>query len=137
MSEFFLELFSEEIPSNLQKNARFILLENFRKLFQEKNINFKKSNSYSTPNRLIVLFEGLEKEINQKSEEIRGPKVGAIEKALGKTAIKELLPLQPGDVPDTYANVDDLVKQFKYKPATTVQDGIHRFVDWYRNYYKV
>ncbi len=82
MSEFFLELFSEEIPSNLQKNARFILLENFRKLFQEKNINFKKSNSYSTPNRLIVLFEGLEKEINQKSEEIRGPKVGAIEKAL-------------------------------------------------------
>jgi UDP-glucuronate 4-epimerase len=63
--------------------------------------------------------------------------IGAIEKALGKTATKELLPLQPGDVPDTYANVDDLVEQFDYKPATPVQDGIQRFVDWYRNYYKV
>jgi len=63
--------------------------------------------------------------------------IGAIEKALGKTAIKELLPLQPGDVPDTYANVDDLVEQFNYKPATTVQDGIQRFVDWYRDYFKV
>ena len=63
--------------------------------------------------------------------------IGAIEKALGKTAIKELLPLQPGDVPDTYANVDDLVEQFDYKPATNIQDGVQRFVDWYRNYYKV
>ena len=63
--------------------------------------------------------------------------IRAIENALGKTAIKELLPLQPGDVPDTYANVDDLVEQFDYKPATTVQDGIQRFVDWYRDYYKV
>jgi UDP-glucuronate 4-epimerase len=63
--------------------------------------------------------------------------IGAIEKALGKTAVKELLPLQPGDVPDTYADVSDLVEQFHYKPATTVQDGIQRFVDWYRNYYKV
>ena len=56
---------------------------------------------------------------------------------LGKTATKELLPLQPGDVPDTYANVDDLVEQFHYKPATTVQDGIQRFVGWYRDYFKV
>ena len=63
--------------------------------------------------------------------------IRAIEKALGKTATKELLPLQPGDVPDTYANVDDLVEQFDYKPATTVQDGLQRFVDWYRDYYKV
>jgi UDP-glucuronate 4-epimerase len=63
--------------------------------------------------------------------------IGAIEKALGKTANKKLLPLQPGDVPDTYADVMDLVEQFHYKPATTVQDGIQRFVDWYRNCYKV
>ena len=82
MSEFFLELFSEEIPSNLQKNARFILLENFKKLFQEKQINFKKSVSYSTPNRLILLFEGLDKEVNLKSEEVRGPSIEAPEKAL-------------------------------------------------------
>ena len=63
--------------------------------------------------------------------------IGAIEKALGKTATKELLPLQPGDVPNTYANVDDLVEQFHYKPTTTVEDGIERFVDWYRDYFKV
>jgi UDP-glucuronate 4-epimerase len=63
--------------------------------------------------------------------------IGAIEKALGKTAKKTLLPLQPGDVPDTYANVDDLIEQFHYKPATTVPEGIDRFVAWYRDYFKV
>ena len=43
-------------------------------------------------------------------------------------------PLQAGDVPDTYADVADLVEQFHYKPATTVEEGINRFVDWYRDY---
>lgn len=62
--------------------------------------------------------------------------IQAIEKAVGKKAKKELLPLQPGDVPDTYANVDDLVEQFGYKPVTTVEDGIQRFVDWYKDYFK-
>jgi glycyl-tRNA synthetase beta chain len=82
MSEFFLELFSEEIPAGLQQNARNILLENFQKLFQEKQITFKKSSSFSTPNRLIILFEGLSKEIIQKAEEIKGPNVNAPEKAI-------------------------------------------------------
>lgn len=63
--------------------------------------------------------------------------IGALENALGKKAEMELLPLQAGDVPDTYANVEDLVEQFHYKPDTTVEDGITRFVDWYRNYFKV
>ena len=81
MSEFFLELFSEEIPAGLQQNARNILLENFQKLFQEKQISFKKSSSFSTPNRLIILFEGLSKEIIQKAEEVKGPNVNAPEKA--------------------------------------------------------
>lgn len=63
--------------------------------------------------------------------------IGAIEKALGKTATIELLPLQPGDVPDTYADVDDLVQQFSYKPATTIQNGIQRFIDWYKEYFKL
>jgi UDP-glucuronate 4-epimerase len=62
--------------------------------------------------------------------------IAALEKALGKTAQKELLPLQDGDVPDTYANVDDLVEQFHYKPETNVEDGIDRFVAWYRDYFK-
>lgn len=61
----------------------------------------------------------------------------ALEKSLGKKAEMELLPLQSGDVPDTYANVDDLVEQFRYKPTTTVEDGIDRFVAWYRDYFKV
>jgi UDP-glucuronate 4-epimerase len=61
--------------------------------------------------------------------------IGAIENALGKTATKELLPLQAGDMLDTYANVDDLVEQFHYKPATTVNDGIQRFAAWYREFY--
>ena len=73
MAEFFLELFSEEIPPNLQKNARVSFLQNFQKLFEEKNLKFKKSATYSTPNRLIVLFEGIGKEVREKSEEIKGP----------------------------------------------------------------
>lgn len=63
--------------------------------------------------------------------------IGALEKALGKNAEIDLLPLQAGDVPDTYADVQDLVEQFHYKPATSVEDGINRFVGWYRNYFKV
>ncbi|NMN67008.1 glycyl-tRNA synthetase beta chain [Candidatus Pelagibacter ubique] len=82
MSEFFLELFSEEIPAGLQRNSRNALLESFQKLFEEKQILVKKSSSFSTPNRLIVLFEGMSKEITQKAEEIKGPNVNAPEKAL-------------------------------------------------------
>ena len=67
MSEFFLELFTEEIPANLQKNARVTLLEDFKKLFEDKKISFNKSLSYSTPNRLLVFFSGLSKELNQKT----------------------------------------------------------------------
>jgi len=82
MSEFFLELFSEEIPASLQRNSRKVLLENFEKLFEEKQIVFKKSSSFSTPNRLIILFEGLPNEITQKEEEIKGPNVNAPGKAI-------------------------------------------------------
>jgi glycyl-tRNA synthetase beta chain len=82
MSDFFLELFSEEIPSSLQKNLREDLLESFNKLFGEKFISFKKSSSYSTPNRLIILFEGLQKQTVLKSKEIKGPNLNAPEVAL-------------------------------------------------------
>ena len=82
MSEFFLELFSEEIPSSLQKNLREDLLNSFIKVFNEKSISFKESSSFSTPNRLVILFEGLQKKIILKSEEIRGPNVKAPEIAL-------------------------------------------------------
>ncbi|SFT77518.1 NAD-dependent epimerase [Halomonas saccharevitans] len=63
--------------------------------------------------------------------------IEAIEDALGKEAIKELLPLQPGDVPDTYADSSELEKTVGYKPATPVKQGVARFIDWYRFFYKV
>ncbi len=61
--------------------------------------------------------------------------VAALENALGKTAQKELLPLQPGDVPDTYADVDDLVRDFDYKPQTSIEEGIGAFARWFLAYY--
>ncbi|MGD9211014.1 MAG: NAD-dependent epimerase [Desulfobacteraceae bacterium] len=63
--------------------------------------------------------------------------VEAIEKALGKKAKKEFLDLQPGDVPATYANVDDLIKDVGFKPKTSIENGIGEFIDWYKKYYGV
>ena len=82
MSEFFLELFSEEIPANLQKNARSNLIQIFKDFFEKKNISFNNEFSFSTPNRLLILFEGIQPEIHQKEEEIRGPKIDSPENAL-------------------------------------------------------
>ena len=59
--------------------------------------------------------------------------IAALKSALGKTALKQLLPLQPGDVPDTFVDLADLVEQFHYQPSTTVKFGIKRFVAWYVN----
>jgi UDP-glucuronate 4-epimerase len=59
-----------------------------------------------------------------------------IEQYLGKKAQKNLLPLQQGDVPDTYADVEDLVRDVGYRPATSVEEGVRRFVEWYVAYYK-
>lgn len=63
--------------------------------------------------------------------------IEVIEDCLGKKAEKNLLPLQPGDVPDTYANVDALIQDVDYKPSTPLEEGIAKFVAWYRDYYKV
>lgn len=63
--------------------------------------------------------------------------IQAIEEELGIEAKKEFLPMQPGDVPATYADVSDLVADFNYKPATTVKEGIKKFISWYKSYYKV
>lgn len=61
--------------------------------------------------------------------------IEVLEQKLGREAVKNFMPMQPGDVPATYANVDDLVADFDYKPATTLEYGIGRFVDWYRDYF--
>ena len=63
--------------------------------------------------------------------------VEAIEEALGRKAIKELLPLQPGDVPNTFADVSALMAAVNYRPNTPVRLGVARFVEWYRQYFKV
>ncbi|PID40483.1 MAG: capsular biosynthesis protein CpsI [Proteobacteria bacterium] len=62
--------------------------------------------------------------------------IKAIEKALGKEAQKNFMDLQPGDVPATYADVDDLIADVGFKPATTIEEGIGRFVGWYKDYYR-
>lgn len=63
--------------------------------------------------------------------------IEAIENALGKSIDKNLMPIQPGDVPATYADVSDLVEDLDYKPSTPVQEGINNFVSWYRGFYKI
>lgn len=61
----------------------------------------------------------------------------AIEKELNLTAIKELLPLQGGDVPETYADVEDLVRDIGYKPNTSIEHGVKQFINWYKSYYHI
>ncbi len=63
--------------------------------------------------------------------------IEVLEKAIGKKAEKKLMPLQPGDVPATYADVDDLTRDVGFKPSTPIEVGIPRFVQWYREFYKV
>ncbi len=62
--------------------------------------------------------------------------IEVLEDCLGIKAQRNLLPLQPGDVPDTYADVEDLVRDVGYRPQTPVEEGVRRFVEWYRSYYR-
>ena len=82
MSEFFLELFSEEIPVSLQKNLRKGMLEGIKKILDNKSIKSKKNFSLSTPNRLIIVFQGLDRQVEIKSEEIKGPSISSAPQAL-------------------------------------------------------
>jgi len=72
---------------------------------------------------------------NQPVELLRYIEV--LEQCLGKTAEKNMLPMQPGDVPDTYADVKDLIDDVGYEPSTPIEVGVKRFVDWYKEYYGV
>lgn len=63
--------------------------------------------------------------------------IGALEAALGRTAVKNMLPMQPGDVPVTYADVDDLIRDVGFKPSTSIEEGLRRFVEWYLGYYRI
>ncbi|WP_407178836.1 NAD-dependent epimerase [Bradyrhizobium sp. STM 3562] len=70
---------------------------------------------------------------NNKPEELTRV-VAILEEELGRKAVKEFLPMQPGDVPATYADIDDLARDVGFRPATSVEEGIRRFVAWYRSY---
>jgi UDP-glucuronate 4-epimerase len=72
---------------------------------------------------------------NQQEDLLRFIEV--LEGCLGKKARKNFLPMQPGDVPATYADVDDLFREVGFKPSTSIEEGLGRFVDWYREYYQV
>jgi UDP-glucuronate 4-epimerase len=63
--------------------------------------------------------------------------IDVLERNLGKTAVKEMLPMQPGDVPATFADVDDLIADVGFQPRTSIDDGVARFVKWYREYHAV
>ena len=63
--------------------------------------------------------------------------IEVLEQQLGKTAGKEFLPMQPGDVYQTYADVSELERDFDFKPSTTIEEGLGKFVAWYKEYYSV
>ena len=63
--------------------------------------------------------------------------IGVLEDCLGKKAEKNLLPIQAGDVPATYADVDDLIRDVGFRPSTTIEEGMRKFVEWYKGYYQV
>ena len=63
--------------------------------------------------------------------------VALLEKELGRTAVKDMLPMQPGDVTETFADVEDLMRDIGFRPETSIEDGIRSFVAWYRDHYKV
>jgi UDP-glucuronate 4-epimerase len=63
--------------------------------------------------------------------------VALLEKEFGRTAAKEMLPMQPGDVPATYADIEDLARDIGFRPATPIEDGVARFAKWYRNYHNL
>ena len=114
MSEFFLELFSEEIPAGLQKNLREKIFEDFKSLFEEKSIKSKKNFYFSTPNRLVLVFEGLDKQIKIKSKEIRGPKTSAPDQAL-----KGFLRSNKIDKKDLFTKKTEKDEFYFYKTAAT------------------
>jgi len=63
--------------------------------------------------------------------------VAVLEKEFGRTAVKEMLPMQPGDVPATYADIEDLARDVGFKPSTTIEQGISRFAKWFREYHEI
>ena len=113
MSDFFLELFSEEIPASLQKDARESILKSFEESFEKKEIVYKLARSYSTPNRLVFYISGIPTKINKKTYKIRGPRVDS-----SKQAIEGFIKSQQIDVKNLIEETSDKGKFYfaKIKP---------------------
>ena len=105
------------------------ITEAISKIVQKKPkvINSKFSNAYA-PFRIFNIGNNNPVTLKRFIE--------AIEDALSKKAIKNLLPMQKGDVPVTFADIDDLITEYGFNPSTSIEDGIKKFVEWYRNYHK-
>ena len=73
---------------------------------------------------------------NSRPEELKNV-VSLLEKEFGRTAVKDMLPMQPGDVEATYADVADLERDIGFRPATSIEDGIARFAKWYREFHRI
>ena len=71
---------------------------------------------------------------NNKTEKLMDY-ISVLEKCMGKEARKEYLPMQPGDVYETYADVSELMKDYGFKPSTTIEEGLSRFAEWFLSYY--
>jgi UDP-glucuronate 4-epimerase len=63
--------------------------------------------------------------------------ISVLEEHLGKKAVKEYLPMQSGDVAETFADIDDLMADVGFKPSTPIEEGLKRFIGWYKNYYRI
>ena len=93
------------------------------------SITFRKRRPAGPPARIYNVG-------NQHPEELM-VLVALLEKELGRTAVKDMLPMQPGDVTETFADVGDLMRDVGFRPQTSLEDGIRDFVAWYRDYYKL
>ena len=73
---------------------------------------------------------------NNRPEELTHV-VAVLEQELGREAVKEMLPMQPGDVMETFADIDDSMRDTGFRPQTSIEDGLRNFVAWYRDYYRI
>ena len=107
----------------------------FRVIYQKPQPNPEWSGNNPDPATSYCPYRVYNIGNNSKEKLLRYIEV--LEECLGKKAKMNFLPMQPGDVPATYADVDDLVRDFDYRPGTSIEYGIGRFVEWYRRYYSV
>ena len=133
MSDFFLELFSEEIPALLQKDARENILKLFKEGLEKKEIVYKSSFSYSTPNRLVFFISGIPLKINKKAHKIRGPRVDSSKQAIEgfaksqKIDLKNLVEEKTDKGKFYFAKVESKIKLAQEELANIIPEILKKF----------